>query len=121
MNGDHVAIYLGLRGNEIHSHRSTYLTWLGYPQSGPTPLETDCDPAISIIEAPQFPKNSKNLLVKDRNVRAAFRDGILTAVHVLSDGFATDLNAKPSGPTDFTRKRAVLLNIRSNPAFAKHL
>jgi hypothetical protein len=99
----------------------TYLTWLGYPQSGPTPLETDCAPAISILEAPQFPKNSKNLLVQDRNVRAAFHDEIITPVHVLSDGFATDLNAKPSGPTDFTRKRAVLLNIRSNPAFAKYL
>ena len=79
----------------------TYLTWLGYTQSGPTPLEMDCAPAISILEAPHFPKNSKNLLVQ-----AAFHNGILTPVYVLSDGFATDLNAKPSGPTDFTRKRA---------------
>jgi hypothetical protein len=41
----------------------------------------------------------------------AYRDKILTPVHVLSQGFATDLNAKPSGPTDFKAKRAVLLNI----------
>ena len=99
----------------------TYLDWLGYPQTDPTPLETDCAPAISIMDAPHFPKNSKNLLIQDRNVRAAYRDGIITPVHVQSAGFATDLNAKPSGATDFTRKRAVLLNIPANPEFAKYL
>jgi hypothetical protein len=61
------------------------------------------------------------LLVQDRNVRAALRDGILSPVHVLSKGFATDLNAKPSGPRDFLAKRAVLLNIKANPTFAKYL
>ena len=99
----------------------TYLAWLGYPQLAPTPLETDCAPAISILEAPHFPKNSKNLLVQDRNVREAYRAGILLPVHVLSSGFATDLNAKPSGPTDFIRKRSVLLNIKANPSFQKYL
>jgi hypothetical protein len=69
--------------------------------------------------SPQFPKNSKNLLVQDRNVRAAYRDKILIPVHVISKGFATDLNAKPCGPTDFKAKRAVLLNIKANPDFAK--
>jgi hypothetical protein len=98
-----------------------YLAWLGYPQTEPTPLENDCAPAFSILLAPHFPKNSKNLLVQDRNVREAYRDKILTPVHVLSKGFATDLNAKPSGPTDFLAKRAVLLNIAANPAFAKYL
>ena len=98
-----------------------YLDWLGYPQADPTPLENDCAPAFSILLAPHFPKNSKNLLVQDRNVREAYRDKILTPVHVLSKGFATDLNAKPSGPTDFIAKRAVLLNIAANPAFAKYL
>jgi len=39
---------------------------------------------FSILLAPQFPKNSKNLIVQDRNVRAAYRDKILTPVHVLS-------------------------------------
>ena len=63
----------------------------------------------------------KNLLVQDRNVRAAYHDKILTPLHVLSKGFATDLNAKPCGPTDFKAKRAVLLNIKANPAFAKYL
>ena len=71
--------------------------------------------------SPQFPKNSKNLIVQDRNVRTAYRDKILTPVHVLSKGFATDLNAKPCGPTDFKAKRAVLLNIKANPDFAKYL
>ena len=99
----------------------TYLTWLGYPQKDPTPLETDCAPAFSILTAPHFPKNSKNLLVQDRSVREAYHDKIITTVHVLSKGFATDLNAKPSGPTDFIDKRAVLLNIAANPAFAKYL
>ena len=99
----------------------TYLAWLGYPQKDPTPLETDCAPAFSILLAPDFPKNSKNLLVQDRSVREAYRDKILTPVHVLSKGFATDLNAKPSGPTDFKAKRATLLNIAANPAFAKYL
>jgi hypothetical protein len=99
----------------------TYLAWLGYPQKDPTPLETDCAPAFSILLAPDFPKNSKNLLVQDRSVREAYTDKILTPVHVLSKGFATDLNAKPSGPTDFKVKRAKLLNIAANPAFAKYL
>jgi hypothetical protein len=98
-----------------------YLAWLGYPQQDPTPLENDCAPAFSILLAPQFPKNSKNLLVQDRNVRAAYEDKVITPVHVLSKGFATDLNAKPCGPTDFKAKRAVLLNIKANPAFAKYL
>jgi hypothetical protein len=98
-----------------------YLEWLGYPQDGPTVLETDCAPAMSILQAPHFPRNSKNLLVQDRNVRAAYRDGLLYPVHVPSSGFATDLNAKPSGPTDFQRKRSVLLNIPANPAFKKYL
>ncbi len=87
----------------------------------PTPLETDCAPAFSILTAPHFPKNSKTLLVQDRSVREAYHDKILTPVHVLSQGFATDLNAKPSGPTDFKAKRAVLLNIAANPDFAKYL
>jgi hypothetical protein len=99
----------------------TYLNLLGYPQTDPTPLETDCAPAISIMDAPDFPKNSKNLLVQDRNVRAAYRDHIISPVHVKSAGFATDLNAKPSGPTDFTSKRATLLNIAANPDFAHYL
>ena len=98
-----------------------YLAWLGYPQKDPTPLENDCAPAFSILTAPSFPKNSKNLLVQDRNVREAYRDHILTPVHVLSKGFATDLNAKPCGPMDFLAKRAILLNIKANPAFAKYL
>jgi len=67
------------------------------------------------------PKNSKNLLVQDRSVCEAYHDKILTPIHVLSKGFATDLNAKPSGPTDFKAKRAKLLNIAANPAFAKYL
>jgi hypothetical protein len=96
-----------------------YLAWLGYPQLEPTPLENDCAPAFSILTAPHFPKNSKNLLVQDRNVREAYRDQILRPVHVLSQGFATDLNAKPCRPTDFLAKRAVLLNIKANPDFAK--
>ena len=96
-----------------------YLAWLGYPQPEPTPLENDCAPAFSILTAQSFPKNSKNLLVQDRNVREAYRDQILTPVHVLSKGFATDLNAKPSGPTDFLANRAVLLNIKANPDFAR--
>jgi hypothetical protein len=99
----------------------TYLAWLGYLQKDPTPLETDCAPAFSILMAPHFPKNSKNLLVQDRSVREAYHDKILTPVHVLSKGFATDLNVKPSGPMDFIAKRAVLLNIAANPAFAKYL
>jgi hypothetical protein len=78
----------------------TYLSWLGLPQFAPTPLETDCAPAISIFETPHFPKNSKNLLVQDQNVRAALRDGILSPVHVLSKGFATDLEAS----AEFTPK-----------------
>jgi len=99
----------------------TYLTWLGYPQADPTPLETDCAPAISIMDAPSFPKNSKNLLIQDRNVRLAYHHQIISPVHVQSAGFATDLNAKPSGPTDFTNKRATLLNIAANPDFAHYL
>jgi len=84
-------------------------------------LENDCAPAFSILLAPQFPKNSKNLLVQDRNIHAAYEDKIITPVHVLSKGFATDLNAKPCGPTDFKAKRAVLLNIKANLALAKYL
>ena len=61
-----------------------YLAWLGYSQPEPTPLENDCAPAFSILTAPSFPKNSKNLLVQDRNVREAYRDQIITPVHVLS-------------------------------------
>jgi hypothetical protein len=56
--------------------------------------------SISIMDAPNFPKNSKNLLIQDRNVRIAYHDGIINPVHVQSAGFTTDLNAKPSGPTD---------------------
>ena len=99
----------------------TYLPWLGYPQKDPNPLEMDCAPASSILTAQHFPKNSKNLLVQDRSVREAYHDKILTPVHVLSKGFATDLNAKPSGPTDFIAKQAILLNIAANPVFAKYL
>ena len=57
-----------------------YLAWLGYPQEAPTPLENDCAPAFSILMVPHFPKNSKNLLVQDRNVREAYHDQIITPV-----------------------------------------
>ena len=66
-------------------------------------------------------KNSKNLLVQDRNVREAYHDKIITSVHIVSKRFATDLNARPTWSTDFIARRAVLLNIAANPAFAKYL
>ena len=91
----------------------SYLAWLGYPQKDPTPFA----PAFRILMTPQFPKNSNNLLVQDRSAREAYRYKIITPVHVLSKGFPTNLNAKPSGPTDFKAKRAVLLNIAANPAY----
>jgi hypothetical protein len=66
-------------------------------------------------------KNSKNLLVQVCSVREAYHDKIITSVHIVSKRFATDLNAKPTGSTDFIAKRAVLLNIAANQAFAKYL
>ena len=98
-----------------------YLAWFGYPQIDSTPLENDCAPAFSILMVPHFPKSSENLLMQDRNVSKAYHDKILTPVNVLSNGFATDLNAMPLGPADFIAKRAVLLNIAANPTFAKYL
>ncbi len=94
----------------------TYLAWLGYPQKDPTPLR----PTVPLPSVSSW-LQSKNLLVQDRSVCEAYHDKILTPAHVLSKGFATDLNAKPSGPTDFKAKRAKLLNIAANPAFAKYL
>ena len=90
----------------------TYLVLLGYPQKDSSPLETDCAPAFSIPMNPSFPKNSKNLLVQDRSAREAYRDNILTPVHILSKGFVS----VEVGPTDFIAKRAKLLNIAANPA-----
>jgi len=89
-----------------------YLAWLGYPKQDSTPLATDSALAFRILTAPQFHKNSKKLLVQDRNVREAYKDKIITHVHVLSKGFATDLNTKQSGPTDFIAKRATFLTLR---------
>jgi hypothetical protein len=83
-------------------------------------LETDFAPAFSILMAPSFPKNSKNLLVQDRSVHEAYRDKILTPVHVLSKGFATDLNAtdprisKPKEPNYSTSPRTLPSRNTSN-------
>jgi len=83
-------------------------------QGDPTPLETDCAPAFSILTAPHFPKNSNNLLVQDRNVREAYKDKIITPVHVLSKGFAMDLNAKPSDLVAVVSLSLIILLWRSN-------
>jgi len=104
----------------IKFYRS-YLLWLGNPQLAPTVLETDSASCISTIEAPTFPKNCKNLLVENRNVRDAYAEGIIRPIHVASKSFMMDLNAKPTDPTDFRRKRATLLNISANPDFGKYL
>ncbi len=74
-----------------------------------------------LSEENHFPKNSKNRLVQDRNVRAAYHDGIITLIHVQSAGFATDLNAKPSGPTDSTSKRATLLQSTGTTHFTANI
>jgi hypothetical protein len=58
--------------------------------------------------------------MQDRNVRAANHNGIITPIHVRFAGSASELNAKSSGPTDFTRKRAVLLNIAAKPNFTHY-
>ena len=98
-----------------------YLTWLGYPQLTPTPLETDCAPAISILEAPHFPKNP----------RTSWSRIAMSALPIVTESslqFTSSLQVlqlismrKPSGPTEFRRKRSVLLNIPANPAFKKYL
>ena len=71
-------------------------------------------PAIRMTTAPFFPRNSKNPLVQDRNVREAMADGIIDFVHVLSENFDTDLNTKPSYPLEFIRKRST--RGRSSPS-----
>jgi len=48
------------------------------------------------------------------SVAAAFYRCYRTPVHVLSKGISTDLNAKPSGPTDFISKRALPSRNTSN-------
>ncbi len=65
--------------------------------------------------APFFRRNSKNLLVQDRNVREAIADGIIDFIHVLYENFDADLNAKPSCPLEFIRKGSTLLNIVAAP------
>ena len=65
--------------------------------------------------APFFRRNSKNLLVQNRNVREAIADGIIDFIHVLYENFDADLNAKPSCPLEFIRKGSTLLNIVAAP------
>jgi len=71
--------------------------------------------------APFFPRNSKNALIQDRNVREAMEDEIVDFVYVLSKDFDADLNAKPSLAPEFIRKRSTLLNIRDAPHLHKYL
>ena len=68
-----------------------------------------------------FPRHSKNLLVKHDNVREAIAAGIIRPIHVLSQGFMADLNAKPTGTADFIAKRALLLNVAAHAHYAKYL
>jgi len=73
-----------------------FMDWIGFPQESFTEIRTDCAPAIRMATAPFFPRNSKNALIQDRNVREAMDDDIMDFVHVLSKDFDADLNAKPS-------------------------
>ena len=106
---------------ELVKFDRTFLSWILLPQASPTVIETDSAPSIATAVAPSFPRHSKNLLVENRNVRAAIDAGIIQPVHVLSKGFMADLNAKPTGTADFIDKRSRLLNVAAYPTFAKYL
>jgi hypothetical protein len=67
--------------------------------------------------APFFPRNSKNLLIQDRNVRETMTDGIVDFVHVLFK----DFDAKPSPAPKFIRKRSTTLNIPAASHLHKYL
>jgi hypothetical protein len=64
-----------------------------------------------------FLKESKNLLIQDRNVREAMTDGNVDFLYVLSK----DFDAKPSPAPEFIRKRFTLLNIAAAPHLHKYL
>jgi len=60
------------------------MDWIGFPQESFTEIRTNYAPAIRMATAPFFPRNSKNALLQDRNVREAMNDEIVDIVHVLS-------------------------------------
>ena len=89
------------------------MDWIGFPQESFTIIRSDCAPAIRMVTAPFFSRNSKNLLIQDRNVRVATTDSIVDFVHVLSKDFDADLNAKPSPAPEFICKNSSIQNSRS--------
>ena len=88
-----------------------YLEWLGFPQTSPTIIETDSDSSIFIGEANTFPKKSKNLIVKHRNVQLGILNGIIQLKYEPSSTNMNDLNAKPNAGPSFLLKRNKLMNL----------
>ena len=100
---------------ELIENRRAYLSWLGFPQTKPTILRTDSSSSIFMAEADLFPKKSKNILVKHRNVRLAIANGIIQLAYEPSATNQNDLNAKPNYGPSFITKRAKLMNL--DPSF----
>jgi len=61
-----------------------FMDWIGFPQESFNEVRTDCTPAIRMATAQFFPRNSKNALIQDRNVREAMTDEIVDFIRVLS-------------------------------------
>ena len=77
--------YSGLsESTELVKFDRIFLAWIFFPQDSQTIIETDSAPSIATVVAPSFPRHSKNLLVENRNVRAAIAAGVIHPVHVLS-------------------------------------
>ena len=96
---------------EIIKNRRHYLAWSGFLQTKPTILRTDSSSSFFMAKADLFPKKSKNILVKHRNVRLALQDGIIQFEHEPSVTNQNDLNAKPNLGPSYLAKRAKLINL----------
>lgn len=94
----------------VETYRN-FLSWLGFPQLLPTIIETDSKSSIFIGEADLFPKKSKNILVKHRNVKLALSSSMIKLRHDPSETNMNDLNAKPNAGPSFILKRAKLMNL----------
>jgi hypothetical protein len=94
---------------------------IGFRPTGPTPLHTDCDPAIKMANAFYLTKNAKSMSAKGGFIRECVARSIVELIHVPGEGNPTDLLAKPTTGADFKSKRNILMNIKSNPNYSKYL
>lgn len=83
---------------------------IGFPQSSPTPIAEDNQPAINLTIAPQITRKSRHIALKHHYLRWLFQQKVVVPHHVGTHDIIPDGMTKSLSPSSFLWFRSQLLN-----------